>query len=238
MLRVARSPNEIERELTRLDLNRIALETLANLYQHDRDLFFEVAVIGVSAGAETWQKELASLASEIGVLARHGYQITSGTSGERALVGGPVNITIDPTAEQAAISFIEEVRGSFEATGRRRDFVGREASESEVVFKLGSAAERGEATARISHYVNARPMVLELDQQDCDAIQHGMPAYAVYDLIGCATRVVAAPTSVFEGTRVSGNLSLGRAYCGKPRKTYTNSGVSVPAPKGMVYCVY
>ena len=102
-----------------------------------------------------------------------------------------------------------------------------------MIFKLGSQSEKDGAARRLSNFLGSKPAVLKLDEQDLQAIQHGMPAYAVHELLGCATRVVATPTVVFEGTRESGNLALGRAYCGKPGRGYTNTGASVPAPTGM-----
>jgi hypothetical protein len=65
-----------------------------------------------------------------------------------------------------------------------------------------------------------------------------MPAYVAYQLIHCATRVVQAPTAMFDGIRREGGLKDGLAFIGKPHRAFDNAGNRLPAPAGMVFAVY
>lgn len=238
MAAATHSPEHIENELAQMGERAASIRTLIEIYRRDRGFFFDFSVVGVRSQADPWQQRLADLATRIGELARRGFQVIEGTGGECSLRGADTQITIDRSDVEEAIFFLGELRGTSEATGRARDLKGASVSDSEILFKMGSVAERDDAGNRLSKLMASKPSVLRVDDQDIDAIQHGMPAYIVYELLNCATRVIENPTVVFEGTRTTGRLASGRAYCGKPRRAFSNTGVSVPSPRDMVYCVY
>ena len=89
MAGVANSPEQIQQELARLGEIPASVEALADLYRRDKQLFFDLAVIGVSADAVLWQKELAREATKVGALVRHGFQVKNSSDGRCSLVSGP-----------------------------------------------------------------------------------------------------------------------------------------------------
>jgi hypothetical protein len=235
----AHPPEQISEQLTRLGQRPPTIMSLMDLYRRDRTLFFDLAIAGVPADAALWQRELVCLAATINKLVRSGFQTSNepGTS-QWKLRGGGIEIVIDSSERDEALSFLGELYGTIGASERPRDLVGSDVGESEITFKLGSESQRRDAAQRLSRFMESKPWVLRMDPQDTEAIEHGMPAYAVYELKNCGARVVQKPTVVFEGLRSVGRLTHARAYCGKPLRAFSNSGDPRPAPEGMVYCVY
>jgi hypothetical protein len=86
--------------------------------------------------------------------------------------------------------------------------------------------------------IEAQPRCLLLSDEDRISVAGGMPAYVVYELLYCASKVISAPTVVFEGLRKQGPLKKGYAYCGTPRRAYDNRGNPGPRHDGMVYVVF
>ena len=232
------SPQQIENRLTQMGNRVPSIRSLVEIYQQDKSFFFDFAVVGVRDGAEPWQRELSELAVRLSELARRGFQVVDGPGGLCSLLGGTTQITVDPSEVHDAELLLRELRGTAESNDRPKDLVGAPVGESEILFKLGPINERSDAGNRLSKIASAKPTVLRVDEQDIVAIQHGMPAYVVYELLQCAARTIENPTVVFEGTRAVGRLASGRAYCGKPKRAFNNAGAAVAPPAGMVYCVY
>lgn len=66
-----------------------------------------------------------------------------------------------------------------------------------------------------------------------------VPRHHYYELIDCAREVVRAPTGVWEGIRHENDKTpWGHAYCGKPSRSWNESGAAGTVPDRYVYMVY
>lgn len=208
--------------------------SLVNLYGQDQDDYYQLSCVGVPADAPAWAKEIAELAAMIRHFIRFGFQTDERL---KQIIGTNKSLYLGDTEFEDALQFLRRLSGT-EHSIVGRDYPGTGVSSAEVRFNVGSADEDELDRSLTAARNTIKPRLLHIDQQDIEAIRHGMPAYVVNELHNCAPRVVQAPTVIFQGIRRRGRLTAGRAYCGKPRRAFGNDGKAVPAPRGMVYCVY
>jgi len=212
------------------------LSVLMDLYRSSSELFYRLAVAGVPEDAPAWAKDLAELASRVRRFVRFGFDLDEQS---KSIVGADGSLYLGESEFETAQAFLRVlggIPGGKPESGR--DYAGSQISEAEVRFAVGTAEEYHADKYRSDLRRKLTPRLLRLAEQDIDALRHGMPAYVIYELMFCASRVVQAPLVVFQGLLLRGRLSAGRAYCGKPRKAFDNDGRSVPAHPEMIYCVY
>ena len=211
------------------------LSVLMKLYANDHDAFFDLAVAGVPDAAPPWAREIAELAAVVRRFVRYGFRLDETT---KQIIGAGKSLYLGDSEFAGAREFLKVLAGAVQSSKPGRDYVGAEISAAEIRFAVGTEEEYLADKARSSASAEMKPRLLQLSEQDQDAVRHGMPAYVVHELKLCGSRVVQAPTIVFQGLRLSGPLKAGRAYCGKPRRASDNDGNVVPPLSDMVYCVY
>ena len=208
---------------------------LMKLYANDHDCFFDLAVVGVPESAPAWARDIAELASVVRRFVRFGFRFDETT---KQIIGADKSLYLGDSEFAGAREFFKALAGTIQSSEHGRDYAGAQVSAAEIRFAVGTEEEYRADKARSAARAEMKPRLLQLSQQDQDAVRHGMPAYVVHELKLCASRVVQAPTIVFQGLRLSGPLKAGRAYCGNPRKASDKDGNAAPPPSGMVYCVY
>lgn len=215
------------------------VQTLIELFQRDRDLFFALATAGVVADAKPWAVELAQLAGRLRALVHSGYAIsTDPTTHDRQVQGATDRLRVGEVDEQELARFLQQLNGTGRGAPTGKDYAGTEASGDEVRFVMGDPAGWETDRKRLDQRTNAKPLVLRLDEPDRAAVTGGVPAYAVYGLRHSATRLVQSATAMYRGLRREGRLQSGYAFCGRLPKAYDNEGNAFPAPREMVFVVY
>ncbi|MBV9924491.1 MAG: hypothetical protein JOZ96_05565 [Acidobacteria bacterium] len=214
------------------------LHSLMEVYQVDPEVYLQLAVGGAGPDSPRWAQELGELAARVRVIVRRGYEVQSNGNGKVKVVSGEIVEQVAKKEAEEVLAFLRDLNGVTVGREPVRDFAGRQASEAEVVFALGTASDREAARRRVETRMAADPVLLRLSSEDKAAVAAGMPGYVVYGLLYCAPEVIRAPTVVFEGLRGEGRLKRGRAYCGVPKNAYDNDGNPVPRPDKMVYVIY
>jgi len=209
--------------------------TLVELFGNDQERFYQLASFGVPADVPAWASEVAELAAMIRRFVRLGFRLDEES---KQIIGTDKSLYLGDAEFELAPNFLQRLSGGLPPNNAGRDYSGAEVSAAEVWFNVGSPEENelDRALSRASKEI--RPRVLRVDQQDIEAIRHGMPGYVIHELRECARRVVQSPTVIFQGIRGRGRLTGGRAYCGKPRRAFGNDGKPLAAPNEAVYCVY
>lgn len=215
-----------------------SLETLAHLFKHDRECFYELALTEPPSSAPQWLFGLSELASRVRTIISEGYEVKSNGNGSIHIVSPHDTLSVPKKHSSTVLEFLRTLNGNERNGAAGRDYAGGQSSELEVEFELGSTQERIARRRRVAETLNAEPRVLKVDSDDLDAVTCGMPAYVVYALSRIATEVVKNPSVVFEGIRNEGGLRQGFAYFGIPRHSFDNTGRVVKPPKGMVFAVY
>jgi hypothetical protein len=230
-------PNRLSQWLLEAGERPATFSALVDLYRHDHDRFYQLACVGVVADAPTWAKEIAELAAMVRHFVRSGFRFDENS---QQLIGAGNSLYLGDIEFEVARQFLRELSGTPPQTEVRlgRDYIGAEASEAEVLFNIGSPTEIETENAQSIARNALKPHQLRVDDQDIKAIENGMPGYVIHELVKCATRVVQAPTAIFQGIRRKGRLAAGRAYCGRPKRAFDNEGKACSPPPGMVYCVY
>lgn len=208
--------------------------SLVKLYGQNPDRFYQLACVGVPTDAPAWAREIADLAAMVRYFIRFGFQTDDRL---KQIVGAEKSLFLGDSEFEGALQFLRRLSGT-DNIPAGRDYYGKGVSPAEVLFNVGSSDEDQIDRSLTVARKTVKPRLLHIDEQDIEAIRHGMPAYVIYELHNCAQRVIQAPTVVFQGIRRRGRLIAGRAYCGKPRRAFGNDGRAVSAPSGMVYCVY
>ena len=216
---------------------------LMALYRDNREAFYILACDGVGDEADETVRKLADLANRIRFVVRSTYQIEPGNSASEAVLISRAGDTLSLPAESVPDikRFLLEVDGKTDSSVPGKDFIGTQVSEAEARFKLGDRSTWETDRQRLQTRRSAQPLVLQVDPQDLKALAF-QPAYVRHGLLNCATKVVLAPTVVFEelnrGEGSPERLRKGLTFCGKPRHTYDSDGQKHAAPPGMVYLVY
>jgi hypothetical protein len=211
------------------------VSTLIDLYADNRELFFVLAVEPLRTDAPAWMKDIANLASTVRRFVRYGFRIDDAS---KQIIGSDKSLYLGEGEFDAARGFLRVLSGTSEKAGPGRDYAGLEVSAAEVRFALGTGEDYEIDKAQAAARNDVRPRLLSLSPEDAEAIRQGMPGYVAHELKLCATRVVQAPTVVFQGLRTKGPLRAGRAYCATPRRAFDNEGNPRSVPAKMVYCVY
>jgi hypothetical protein len=214
------------------------LASLIGLYEKDRECFFDLCSVGAGENSPGWVRELEALAVKLRSIVRNGFEIVTGTEEQLEIRSGSDSILVRDVPPKQVTDFLNELNGTNPGTASAAKYEGCRVSGGEVRFKLGSLGDQDRDFRVVSTWMKATPHVLQIDDQDRRAIMSGMPGYVVHGLLRCATKVVHAPTAVFEGIRREGGLERGRAYCGIPRRAYDSNGIAVERPDGFVYVVY
>jgi hypothetical protein len=214
---------------------------LMRLFEADREAFYLLGCHAGGPGADPRTQQLAALAGDVRAAIAESYEFVPQEGGATLTTHRGKKTFVPAELVKPVAEFLRAVDGKTSDDGPGRDFVGQVASEAEVAFKLGDAAERKAARDRLKAMRSAKPLVLRLDDEE---VQHvaSQPAYVVYELLHCARRTVVNPTAVYRGLKRGGkapaNVNDGWAFCGKPRETYGNDGTPMPAPERMVHVVY
>jgi hypothetical protein len=233
------NPQQVSSRLLAHGKRPATLESLIDLYQRDRELFFALACVGVGPDSDPWAVEVAGLAARLRGMVQRGYEVsTDPLTQEKYVRSRPDQINFQTRNEQEVIRFLRELNGTSANGKPGKDYAGTEVSEAEVLFALGDPATWEADQVRLAQRMRGKPLVLRLDEADRRAVNEGMPAYVVYGLRYSAPKLVQLATVLYRGLRREGKLKEGYAFCGRLRQAYDNQGQTLPAPPGMVYVVY
>lgn len=214
-----------------------SISGLLELYRDDPECFFSLACDGVPRQSAAWGKKLAQAAKKLRELVLRGFEIVPSSDPDRMEVrSGREALAFPRSDANDVFHFLNALNGTGAGSAVRKNFNGIGVTEAEVAFSIGKKGRS--AQARVAERMKAAPVLLQLDTEERKAVTGGMPAYVAHELASCATKVVQAPTAVFEGLRDEGSLKQGRAYTGRPKWAYDNAGRRIPHPAGMVYVVY
>jgi hypothetical protein len=233
------TPQEVSSRLLAFGKRPATVQSLIDLFRHDRELFFALDCVGAGTDTEPWAITLAQLAAQLRGMIQRGYAIsTDPRTQETLLRSGAEQLNLDGLDGRQAANFFRELNGTARGGKAGKDYTGTEVSEAEVQFALGDPAAWEADRKRLEQRMQAKPLVLRLDELDRQAVAGGMPAYAVHGLRHSATRLVQSATVMYRGLRRDGWLAKGFAFCGRLPKAYDNVGNAIDAPKGMAYVVY
>jgi hypothetical protein len=209
-----------------------SLVRLRRLYEENRDRFFELATAEGSS-----REALSTDARHIRAFVREGFDVSPNGNTVK-IIGRRSTYSVPKEEADNIVAFLHELNGTSVGKNPARDYKGKKISKAELAFKLGNGPEREAARAGVAAHMNAAREVLKLDEQDRRAVTGGMPGYVVFNLLHCVPKVLQSPAVVFRGLRLQGGLREGRAYCGKPRWAFDNSGHRVAPPSNMCFVVY
>src|SRR6266446_6102790 len=205
-----------------LDLDG-TIESLVQVFHTDPELFFRLATEQIDSSAADPVAELSALAHKVRDIVSHGYEV-SFTATEAEVRGAGRTISFKRDSVEKVRSFMAAVNGIGRGTVSGRDYRGRTASEAEVTFVLGDQSTWSADELALKKRMAEAPSVLQISDEERAAIQDGTRAYCVHALLKSATRVVQAPSAVFQGLRHEGELLNGIAYCGNPKRAFGNDG--------------
>ena len=214
------------------------IESLLRIYSKDPELFFFLGTERVDPSAGSPLLELNALAHQLRDIVAHGYEI-SVTATHALLRGAGQAIQFRKEVADEVRLFLAAVSGVGHSKVGGKDYRGRVASAAEIEFLLGDRESWSADELKLQRMMAESPSVLHLADEERRAVQGGTPAYCVYALVKCATRVVLAPSAVFRGLRKEGQLTEGFAYCGKPKRAYGNDARPLnESLDGFVFVVY
>ncbi len=215
-----------------------SVESLLRIYSKDPELLFILGTETVSSSAESPLPELSALAHQLSTMIANGYEISL-TSTHSLLSGAGHTISFKRESADEVRSFLAAVSGFRQGMAGGKDYRGRHASAAEIMFLLGDRETWSADELRLQATMADAPDVLRLADEEHIALQTGTPAYCLHALRKCATRVVQAPSAVFRGLRREGKLTEGIAYCGHPKRAYSNDGSPLKQPlDGFIFVVY
>jgi hypothetical protein len=214
------------------------LASLIRLHSIDPSLFLALAMDDLEESAEPWIKALSELARRLREMVFRGYAIHRRGETECELIGAGYTLNFDVALTSSVAGFMRALNG-VHIGEHGRDYRGSDVSEREILFWLGDPATWHADEARIQAREQSSPLILQISEEDKNALISGTPAYAVYSLQRSASRVVSSPQAVYRGLRQTGPLSKGLAFCGHPRRAYGNDGTPVDAAlETMLFMVF
>lgn len=215
-------------------------EGLMTLFQTDREAFYLLSTFN-STVENADVAALTRLASAVRTAVRETYEILPNATDASLMARSGQVTPIPRNVVEQVRAFLRAVDGKTTTTTAGKDFEGEDASEAEMLFKLGNPNTWDEEQKKLEARRNARPWVLQVDAEDLEHL-NTQPPYVVYELLHCARKTVLAPTAVFRGLKRGGDtppsVNDGWAFFGKPRRAYENDGTPVCPPEGKLFVVY
>jgi hypothetical protein len=214
---------------------------LIKIFDSAPEVFYELASGTLGSESQPRVRSLSLLAALVRDAITGTYEIADSTQGPTLITYGGKKVLIPVELLQQVSDFLRAVDGKQSAVKSGRDYEGQRASAAEARFKLGDPDSWAGERAQLESRRRSKPQVLKLDDDDLEHLA-SQPQYVTYGLMNCARQVVLSPTSVFKGLArgddASPTVNDGWIFCGRPRRTFDNSGTPGPAPAGMVYLVF
>ncbi|HET6247518.1 MAG TPA: hypothetical protein VFE47_07475 [Tepidisphaeraceae bacterium] len=200
---------------------------LRNLFEQDREVFFELAGVEDKHVVGNSLRMLVRLARITAVLMRDGFELV--TRSNQYIAEGTRGGFLPIVDADADARLLERLWSKSYLGDEPRGLRGAKGTVAEEQFFYGDFA-----------WIDPirRMRLLRIDPMDASAVTNGLPAYHRFQLLDCAREVVSCPLIIGDGLRTDGSLKKGQAYYGRPKRRWFNDGTTSEPPPGMLFAVY